>query len=221
MIERAEVTHQQGLVKLLAEHGIDACMVAGDRDLELATERSPQVALIDATTLTGGDIRHFAERCRQLKLPLIAMVPEGRVAEIGVSSGISDFVLLPLRPAELVARARQAVWRTRSQEGSDVVRVGELVINPTRYEVTIRGRRIDLRFKEYELLKLMASNPGRVFTREALLNAVWGYEYFGGTRTVDVHIRRLRSKIEDSDHSFIETIWQVGYRLRDQSEVAS
>ena len=221
MIERAEVTQQQDLVKLLAEHGIDACLVAGDRDLELATERSPQVALIDATTLTGGDIRHFAERCLQLKLPLIAMVPEGRVAEIGVSSGISDFVLLPLRPAELVARARQAVWRTQSQEGSDVVRVGELVINPTRYEVSLRGRRIDLRFKEYELLKLMASNPGRVFTREALLNGVWGYDYFGGTRTVDVHIRRLRSKIEDSDHSFIETIWQVGYRLRDQSEVAS
>ena len=173
--------------------------------------------LVDASTLTGADVRHFAERCRQAKLPLIALAPESRLAEIGVSSGMSDFVLLPLRPAEFVARAKWAIRRTLPQEDPDVIRVGELVINPTRYEVSLGGRRIDLRFKEYELLRLMASNPGRVFTREALLNEVWGYQYFGGTRTVDVHIRRLRSKIEDSDHAFIETIWQVGYRLRDPS----
>ncbi len=83
--------------------------------------------------------------------------------------------------------------------------------------MSLGERRIDLTFKEYELLRLMASHPGRVFTREALLNEVWGYHYFGGTRTVDVHIRRLRSKIEDSDHAFIETVWQVGYRLKDPS----
>ena len=71
--------------------------------------------------------------------------------------------------------------------------------------------------KQYELLKLLAENPGRVFSRDALLNQIWGYEYFGGTRTVDVHIRRLRSKIEDADHNFIETIWNVGYRFRESS----
>ena len=217
MIERIGAGHQQGLERLLAEHGIQAAVIHDDRDLELTGEQSPQVALIDTSTLTGADVRHFAERCRQAKLPLIALVPESRLAEMGVSSGISDFVLLPLRPAELVARAKWAIRRALPQEDPDVIRVGELVINPTRYEVSLGGRRIDLRFKEYELLRLMASNPGRVFTREALLNEVWGYHYFGGTRTVDVHIRRLRSKIEDSDHAFIETIWQVGYRLRDPS----
>ena len=77
------------------------------------------------------------------------------------------------------------------------------------------GRRVSLRFKEYELLLLMAANPGRVYSREVLLNRIWGYEYLGGTRTVDVHIRRLRSKIEDTGHRFIETVWQVGYRFRD------
>lgn len=76
------------------------------------------------------------------------------------------------------------------------------------------GKRISLRYKEYELLLLMASNPGRVFSRDTLLNQIWGYEYLGGTRTVDVHIRRLRSKIEDADHTFIETVWQVGYRFK-------
>ena len=73
---------------------------------------------------------------------------------------------------------------------------------------------MSLRFKEYELLRLLSSNPGRVYTREALRSQIWGYEYFGGTRTVDVHIRRLRSKIEDADNSFIETIWNVGYRFQ-------
>jgi DNA-binding response OmpR family regulator len=93
--------------------------------------------------------------------------------------------------------------------------VGDLQIDTSSYEVTIRGSRIGLRFKEYELLKLLAENPGRVFSRDALLNQIWGYEYFGGTRTVDVHIRRLRSKMEDAEHNFIETIWNVGYRFRE------
>ena len=92
---------------------------------------------------------------------------------------------------------------------------GELSINPANYEVFIKGQRATLRFKEYELLLLLASNPGRVFDRGTILNQIWGYDYFGGTRTVDVHIRRLRSKIETSpDNPYIETIWNVGYRFR-------
>jgi DNA-binding response OmpR family regulator len=83
-----------------------------------------------------------------------------------------------------------------------------------RYEVTLVGRKIDLTYKEYELLKYLAMNPGRVFSREALLRSVWEYDYFGGTRTVDVHVRRLRSKIDDVKNGFIETVWNVGYRFR-------
>ena len=105
--------------------------------------------------------------------------------------------------------------RTGLTDRGDLVRQGDLVINRVNYEVSLRGRRLNLRFKEYELLLLMATTPGRVYTREALLERIWGYDYLGGTRTVDVHIRRLRSKIEDADHTFIETVWQVGYRFRD------
>ncbi|MQG66883.1 MAG: winged helix-turn-helix transcriptional regulator, partial [SAR202 cluster bacterium] len=92
---------------------------------------------------------------------------------------------------------------------------GDLTINPSNYEVLINNIRVNLRFKEYELLLLLASNPGRVYDRATLLNQIWGYDYFGGTRTVDVHIRRLRSKIENnSENPYIETIWNVGYRFR-------
>ena len=91
----------------------------------------------------------------------------------------------------------------RTDDGEDIIRVGDLVINPSTYVVTLRGRRVNLRFQEYELLRLLVANPGRVYTRNALLSSIWGYDYFGGTRTVDVHIRRLRSKIEDAGHSYI------------------
>jgi len=133
---------------------------------------------------------------------------------VDLPPGIDDFAIVPARPGEVATRARRVLLRTRSPDDADSIRMGDLVINPTTYEVTLRGRRITLRFKEYEVLRLLASNPGRVYTREALLSQIWGFDYFGGTRTVDVHIRRLRSKIEDAGHSFIETVWNVGYRFR-------
>jgi DNA-binding response OmpR family regulator len=96
-----------------------------------------------------------------------------------------------------------------------VLRCGALLIDLANYKVMLDGRPIELTFKEYELLRFLASNRDKVFTREALLNRVWGYDYFGGARTVDVHIRRLRSKIEDRGHAFIETIRNVGYRFHE------
>ena len=92
--------------------------------------------------------------------------------------------------------------------------LGELKINTLTYEVYVNNKKVNLTFKEYELLKFLASKPGQVFSRESLLHSVWNYDYYGGTRTVDVHIRRLRSKINDMQNQFIETIWNVGYRFR-------
>ena len=97
----------------------------------------------------------------------------------------------------------------------DLIRAGHLVINPASYEVTLNGIQLNLRFREYALLLLLATNPDRVFSRESLPSRVWSYQYYGGIRTVDVHIRRLRGKLQDSDHQFIETVWNVGYRFRD------
>jgi len=108
----------------------------------------------------------------------------------------------------------QALRRSGRLDSKDTIRWGDLVIDLANYEVWVGGHRTNLTFKEYALLRFLATHRGRVFTREALLSRVWGYNYFGGTRTVDVHIRRLRSKIEDASHSFIETVRGVGYRFK-------
>ena len=124
----------------------------------------------------------------------------------------------PCTPEEVGLRLKLAILRNAPPETSNIITRGDLVINCDRYEVTLIGLKVDLTYKEYELLKYLASNPGRVFTRESLLRSVWEYDYFGGTRTVDVHIRRLRSKINDVSNHFIETQWNVGYRFRAADE---
>ncbi len=154
----------------------------------------------------------------ELQIPVLALVPEKNLADFALTLGVDDFLLLPPKTGELAARIRQVLRRTRGLDSKNLIRTGDLVIDLDRYEVSMGGRQVLLTFKEYELLRLLASNPGRVYSRELLLRRVWGYDYFGGTRTVDVHIRRLRSKIEDAQHSFIETIWNVGYRFRQPSE---
>ena len=105
------------------------------------------------------------------------------------------------------------------KENKSLIIIGPLTINQESYEVTLDGEKIDLTFKEYELLKYLASKPGRVFSRESLLHSVWEYDYYGGTRTVDVHVRRLRSKINDIRYNFIETVWNVGYRFKVNSDI--
>ena len=201
--------------------GIQPIVVTHEADLDgIRTDETPSLAYVDLASVSRLELRDCARRCTQLGLPMIVLVPPDRLVDLDASLGIDDFVLLPPRPGELVARARWVLNRRGTLTGGDVVRVGDLVINTANFEVFVKGRRVSLRYKEYELLLLMASNPGRVYTRETLLNRIWGYDYLGGTRTVDVHVRRLRSKIEDSEHLFIETVWQVGYRFRDPDGTA-
>jgi DNA-binding response OmpR family regulator len=126
-----------------------------------------------------------------------------------------DFVLWPATPVEVLLRVRAILRRRANVDAENILRCGDLLIDLANYKVMLEGHPIELTFKEYELLRFLASNRDKVFTREALLNRVWGYDYFGGARTVDVHIRRLRSKIEDRGHAFIETIRNVGYRFHE------
>ena len=124
-----------------------------------------------------------------------------------------DFCLYPFQPRELEARLKHLFWRTGRGTRPELVEYGDLLLNLETYQAAIAGKPLDLTYMEYELLKFLASHPGKVFTRETLLSRVWGYEYYGGARTVDVHIRRLRAKLGEEHANLIQTVRSVGYRF--------
>jgi DNA-binding response OmpR family regulator len=124
-----------------------------------------------------------------------------------------DFCLHPFQPKELDTRLKHLFWRTGRGTRPDLIEYGPLLLNLETYQAAVGGSPLDLTYMEYELLKFLASHPGKVFTREVLLNRVWGYEYYGGARTVDVHVRRLRAKLGDEHVSLIQTVRSVGYRF--------
>jgi two-component system, OmpR family, alkaline phosphatase synthesis response regulator PhoP len=144
---------------------------------------------------------------------LLVLVPAEQMDRITVDLAVDDFLVLPASAEELARRVERALWRRHGIDSENFVRCGALMLDLSNYRVTVDEEPLVMTFKEYELLRFLAMNAGRVFTREQLLNRVWGYDYFGGARTVDVHIRRIRSKIEIRGHSFIETVRNVGYRL--------
>lgn len=147
-----------------------------------------------------------------LSAPLIIVVTEGGMAAISADWGATDIILDSAGPAEIDARIRLAIERSRSSESLGKIQASGVVIDEASYSAKVNGRQLDLTYKEFELLRFLAQQPGRVFTREQLLSEVWGYDYFGGTRTVDVHIRRLRAKLGDLE-SLIGTVRNVGYRF--------
>ena len=144
----------------------------------------------------------------------IAIVHQDKLDNYDFTLNHTDFLVWPATPGEVALRVRSALWQRTNIQSDDVIKYGDLVIDVANYKVYIAGKIIELTFKEYELLRFLATHHERVYSRESLLNQVWGYDYYGGARTVDVHIRRLRSKIEDHGHTFIETVRNVGYRFR-------
>ncbi len=170
--------------------------------------------LLDVSSFTPAVCQEIVAGCRDLKAPVLAVVPADSLADYDPALNPDEFILSPMQQEELLVRIKQAIYRVSGPAEGQLLRAGDLVIDLERYDVLMAGHRVSLTYKEFQLLVMLASNPGRVFTRDVLLSQVWGYDYLGGTRTVDVHVRRLRSKIEDPDNSFIETIWNVGYRFR-------
>jgi DNA-binding response OmpR family regulator len=186
-------------------------------------------ALVDAppadAVLVDGrrDLAHARSLCQVLRTtglssPLFLVVTEGGLSVVTAEWGIDDVLLDSTGPAEVEARLRIALGRiemaSRSDEPDDeVIRSGDLMIDEATYSARLRGHPLDLTFKEFELLKYLAQHPGRVFTRAQLLQEVWGYDYFGGTRTVDVHVRRLRAKLGADHEALIGTVRNVGYKF--------
>jgi DNA-binding response OmpR family regulator len=176
---------------------------------------APDAVLVDARR----DLVQARRVLRTLRsgssqVPVIVIVSDGGWAATSADWGADDFLLHTAGPAEVEARLRMAIGRTRgAAQPPDEIRSGELVVNEATYSARINGRSLDLTFKEFELLKFLAQHPGRVFTRQQLLQEVWGYDYFGGTRTVDVHVRRLRAKLGADNEELIGTVRNVGYRF--------
>ncbi len=181
---------------------------------EIPLDESPDLVVVDIALMPAEDLSAFLQRCKEVQIPVLAVVSQEHRSLLDPTLPVEDFIFSPLGDAELRIRVRHILWKTGSWDSGQVVRIGDLLIDQERYEISVAGRRVILTYKEYQLLCLLATNPGRVYSREALLSRVWGYDYFGGTRTVDVHIRRLRSKVEDATHLFIETVRNVGYRFR-------
>ena len=154
-------------------------------------------------------------RTASMDAPLLAVVTEGGLAAVTADWGADDVILHTAGPAEVEARLRLAIGRKASlaPAAPDEIRSGDLAIDEATYTARLRARALDLTFKEFELLKFLAQHPGRVFTRAHLLQEVWGYDYFGGTRTVDVHVRRLRAKLGTEHEALIGTVRNVGYRF--------
>jgi len=204
----AEVVPALGLLL----HGV---RVAPAEASALLDTPAADVVLVDART----DLVHAKSLCRVLTTtgldaPLIALVTEGGLTAVSAEWGIDDVILVTAGPAEVEARLRLAIGRRADAEAApEEIRNGELTIDEGTYTARLRGRALDLTFKEFELLKFLAQHPGRVFTRAQLLQEVWGYDYFGGTRTIDVHVRRLRAKLGAEYEALIGTVRNVGYRF--------
>ena len=179
------------------------------------------------------ELAHARDLCRLIRTtgsdqPVLLVVTEGGLAVVQATGAWTTSCCDTCGPAEIDARIRVAIGRLAAQQrGADdaeahIIRSGEVVVDEATYTAKIGGRVLDLTFKEFELLKYLAQHPGRVFTRDQLLQEVWGYDYFGGTRTVDVHVRRLRAKLGTDHEALIGTVRNVGYRFvlppRDQAK---
>ncbi|MGI9646054.1 MAG: winged helix-turn-helix domain-containing protein [Ilumatobacteraceae bacterium] len=191
---------------------VDSSAAAGDHEPDPGWAG----AIVDAT----GDPEAAWSFLRVLRkqsteaIPALVLVGGGQLAELEHRDDLfDDFCLAPFHPAELEARLRHLLNIGGEVQRADLVEYRDLVLNLETYQASVSGRPLDLTYMEYELLKFLAQNPGKVFTREILLSRVWGYEYYGGARTVDVHVRRLRAKLGEEHAGLIQTVRSVGYRF--------
>jgi DNA-binding response OmpR family regulator len=200
------------LKAVLEERGFDCAVLSASVEAvnRLVVAQPPHVVLftteaMDPTTAFGIREQH--------DIPLIVLLSPQDIDTVEQLADVDDFVFPPWEGREVIMRIGRIVKRREGASAKELIRCGDLVIDLARCKVVLGDKPVVLTFKEYQLLKFLAGNKGKVFTREDLLKKIWGWEYCGGDRTVDVHIRRLRSKIEDSKHCFIETVRNVGYRF--------
>ena len=186
----------------------------------VATQHEPGEGWLGAVVCAENDPDDAFAVCRVLRKrdtplePILLLVSGAQLSELELREDLfDDFCLSPFHPRELEARLRHLFWRAGRAPRAELVEYGDLVLNLETYQAALGARPLDLTYMEYELLKFFALHPGKVFTREQLLSRVWGYEYYGGARTVDVHVRRLRAKLGEEHAALIQTVRSVGYRF--------
>ena len=197
----------------LERAGFSAPAIAPERLANDEVGPNADVVVLDLRDFPAAAFNILSANYAENGIILIVIVAPDQMDRVSVDLGVDDFVMLSAAPEELARRIERALWRKHGVDSENFVRCGALTLDLSNYRVTVGTETLVMTFKEYELLRFLAMNAGRVFTREQLLNRVWGYDYFGGARTVDVHIRRIRAKIEIHGHAFIETVRNVGYRL--------
>jgi len=205
------------LVSALSKRGYGVHAAhSGDEALSLIERDAPDVIILDIEQHSIRELRNLlSSGKRSERTQFLGLMDEEALAHYDLALGLDDFVVAPYNTSEIIARLELLRWRRDESTRSELVKCGDLVIDLSKYEVRLAGQVIILTLKEYELLCFLATNRGRVFSRETLLNKIWGYDYFGGARTVDVHVTRLRNKIEESGQSFIETVRGVGYKFKE------
>jgi DNA-binding response OmpR family regulator len=187
---------------------------------EAAVRSEPTEGWSGAVVVAGADPEGAFALCRALRrrerplAPLLLVLEARHLPELELrEDSFDDFCVAPYSPDELAARIAHLFWKAGRGRRPELVEHGPLLLNLETYQASVAGRPLDLTYMEYELLKFLATHPGKVFTREALLSRVWGYEYYGGARTVDVHVRRLRAKLGEEHAQLISTVRSVGYRF--------
>jgi DNA-binding response OmpR family regulator len=188
--------------------------------IETATRLEPDDGWSGALVCADVDAEGAFGMCRALRKrdiplePVLLLVSAAQLPDLELRDDLfDDFCVSPIRLSELDARFKHVFWRTGRGTRPELIEYGLLVLNLETYQAAISGKPLDLTYMEYELLKFLASHPGKVFTRETLLSRVWGYDYYGGARTVDVHVRRLRAKLGEEHAALISTVRSVGYRF--------
>ena len=190
----------------------------GKEALKKAESFQPDLILLDLMLPGMDGYQVCAEIRKTSRVPIIMLTAKGETFDkvLGLELGADDYIVKPFDPKELVARVKAVLRRYEPKEEAvdkNLLKFGGLEINLSNYSVTYEGKTLDFPPKEFELLSFLAQHPGRVFTREQLLDRIWGYEYVGDTRTVDVHVKRIREKLNSEDEWGILTVWSVGYKF--------
>ena len=211
--------HIAELISLyVMKEGYEATEVYDGREALQEAERfQPDLILLDLMLPGLDGYQVCAEIRKKSRVPIIMLTAKGETFDkvLGLELGADDYIVKPFDPKELIARIKAVLRRfePKQEENKEMLRFGALEINTTQYTVTYAGKTLEFPPKEFEVLSFLAQHPNRVFTREQLLDRIWGYEYIGDTRTVDVHVKRIREKLNPDDEWGIRTVWSVGYKF--------